>query len=175
MREQILKLRAEGKLYKEICQIVGCSKGTVSYYCGVNQKEKAVTKKRKQRAAEVFLSKTEKFKNRITSEKSRSFQRREGGHLIPRKEYNFSLKDVKIKLGEAPFCYLSGRPIDLTNSKSFHFDHIIPATKGGTNTLDNLGIIDASINHMKYDLSVEEFLSNCKEILEYNGYQVTKD
>jgi len=44
MREQILKLRLEGKTYKEISAILGCSKGTIAYYCGKGQKEK--TRKR---------------------------------------------------------------------------------------------------------------------------------
>jgi len=41
MKEQILKLRKEGKTYKEIVEKVGCSKGTVAYHCGKGQKEKA--------------------------------------------------------------------------------------------------------------------------------------
>ena len=40
MREQILRLKQEGKTYNEIKEIVGCSKGTISYYCGEGQKEK---------------------------------------------------------------------------------------------------------------------------------------
>ena len=44
MKDQILKLRAEGKTYNEIVKILGCSKGTVAYHCGSGQKEK--TRKR---------------------------------------------------------------------------------------------------------------------------------
>jgi hypothetical protein len=33
VKDQILKLRAEGKLYREIAQIVGCDIRTVSYHC----------------------------------------------------------------------------------------------------------------------------------------------
>jgi hypothetical protein len=32
--DSILKLRASGKSYNEIVNILGCSKGTVSYHCG---------------------------------------------------------------------------------------------------------------------------------------------
>ena len=39
-RDQILKLRAEGKTYKEIQEITGASKGTISFHCGKGQKEK---------------------------------------------------------------------------------------------------------------------------------------
>jgi hypothetical protein len=41
MKEQILKLRAEGKTYTEICKILDCTKATVSYHCGEGQKEKS--------------------------------------------------------------------------------------------------------------------------------------
>jgi predicted transcriptional regulator len=42
MKEKILKLREEGKSYDEIVKEVGCSKSTVSYYCGKGVKEKAI-------------------------------------------------------------------------------------------------------------------------------------
>jgi len=40
MKEQILKLREQGKSYREIQQELGCSKGTISYHLGEGQKEK---------------------------------------------------------------------------------------------------------------------------------------
>ncbi len=40
MREKILQLRAEGKKYREICEILGCSWSLICYYCGDNHKEK---------------------------------------------------------------------------------------------------------------------------------------
>lgn len=40
MKEKILNLWAEGKNYDEIKKILGCSKGTISYHCGIGQKEK---------------------------------------------------------------------------------------------------------------------------------------
>lgn len=41
MKEKILKLRDEGKTYQEIVRELGCSKSTVSYHCGDNQREKS--------------------------------------------------------------------------------------------------------------------------------------
>ena len=41
MKDEILKLRSEGKTYSEIKKELGCSKSTISYYCGKGQKEKA--------------------------------------------------------------------------------------------------------------------------------------
>ena len=34
MKEEILRLRQEGKTYTQIQDILGCSKGTISYHCG---------------------------------------------------------------------------------------------------------------------------------------------
>lgn len=41
-KEQILKLRSEGKTYNEIQKILGCSKGTIAYHVGHGQKQKAL-------------------------------------------------------------------------------------------------------------------------------------
>lgn len=40
IKEQIIELRAEGKSYRQIEKILGCSKSTVSYHLGDRQKEK---------------------------------------------------------------------------------------------------------------------------------------
>lgn len=39
-KENILRLRAEGKTYNEIVSELGCAKSTVAYHCGLDQKEK---------------------------------------------------------------------------------------------------------------------------------------
>lgn len=174
MKEQILKLREEGKSYKQIKKEVGCSLATISFHCGIGQKEKNAKRLKNRRASNVFISKLERFKNRTISEKGRSFQRRQKGNLIPREEYNFTLDDLVNKIGDHAICYLSGKIIDLSEPKSFHFDHIIPASRGGSNQIENLGLIDSTINKMKHDLTPEEFIEKCKEVLEYNGYIIRK-
>ena len=40
-RDKIFELREQGKSYNEIKEILNCSKGTISYYLGDGQKEKA--------------------------------------------------------------------------------------------------------------------------------------
>ena len=50
MKKKILTLRAQGKLYKDIAEEVGCSKATVSYYCGKGQKEMNTKRARKRRS-----------------------------------------------------------------------------------------------------------------------------
>lgn len=39
-KENILRLRAEGKTYNQIRDELGCSKGTIAYHCGTGVKEK---------------------------------------------------------------------------------------------------------------------------------------
>lgn len=47
-KENILKLYSEGKSYRQIQQILGCSKGTIAYHLGAGQKDK--TKERTNRS-----------------------------------------------------------------------------------------------------------------------------
>lgn len=49
MKDKILKLRKEGKTYDEIVEVLGCSKGNVSYHCGNGQKQKTLERQSKRR------------------------------------------------------------------------------------------------------------------------------
>jgi hypothetical protein len=40
LKEKILKLKSEGKSYRQIQKILGCSKGTIAYHLGDGQKQK---------------------------------------------------------------------------------------------------------------------------------------
>lgn len=51
MKQRILELRAEGKTYDEIVEIVGCSKGTVAYHCGEGVKAKYLIRRNSSRRA----------------------------------------------------------------------------------------------------------------------------
>jgi predicted transcriptional regulator len=48
-KENILRLRSEGKTYKEIQNELGCSKGTISYHVGEGQKDKTIGRTRDKR------------------------------------------------------------------------------------------------------------------------------
>jgi transposase len=48
-KEKIFELRQEGKSYREIQKILGCSKGTISYHLGTEQKEKHGRRRRNSR------------------------------------------------------------------------------------------------------------------------------
>lgn len=177
MKEEILKLRKEGKSYKHIQLILNCSKSTISYHCGEGQKEK--TKKRtKKRRENILLEKVDTFKYRKlrnNREKVRRFNKRdnETGFANKEIEQNFFWTDVLKKFGENTFCYLSGEKINLLND-SYNLDHIIPYSRGGDNSIDNLGITHEIVNKLKSDLTPDELMSWCKKILEFNGYKITK-
>lgn len=166
MKEQILELRAQGKTYNEIVEILGCSKGTVSYHCGEGQKEKSTKRRRKSRVENPLSKKMDNFKTKAFRSKTTDFQR--GSTL------DFTYDEVLQKVLDNPYCYLTGRKIEIENTKSYHFDHIIPISKGGGSALDNLGLTCKDANQAKHALSVDEFLVLCKEVLEHNGYEVKK-
>ncbi len=174
MKEQILKLRSEGKTYIQIKNQLNCSLSTISYYCGKGQKEKNKNRRIKRFKNNSLHQKINNFCQRTISEKVRSFERRKGSSLEKRKIRTFKAQDVIEKFGNNPVCYLTGRQLDLKNSKDFHFDHIIPSSKGGSNLISNLGLTDGTVNKMKHDLTFEEFVNKCKEVLEYQGYEVKR-
>ena len=72
LRENILKLRNENKTYNEICQILKCSKGIVSYHCGKNQKQKHSLRQKNRRKDIVILRRVERFQNKTIKKDFRS-------------------------------------------------------------------------------------------------------
>jgi CRISPR/Cas system Type II protein with McrA/HNH and RuvC-like nuclease domain len=185
MKEDIIRLRKEGKSYGEIQKELGCSKGTIAYHCGEGQKEKYIERQRRFRKNNVIARRVNSFKqnrplkknrqpkyersiNQKTQDKSYDFQRKQECS-------KFNFKDVLEHYGEQTTCYLSGRPINLSEPRTYHFDHIIPVSKGGDCSFENLGIARKESNKAKSDLLVEEFIELCKDVLEHNGYIVTKN
>ena len=171
MKEEILKLREEGKTYQEIANILKCAKSTVCYHCNDTQKHKSNIRKRKYRKNIPLKDKIDKFRNRV-----RDFQRnRDRGKFLVGRTYNINLEDVINKIGDNPICYLTGRKIDINNSSSYHLDHILPIKLGGDNSIANLEIACKDANYAKRDLLLEDFIQLCKEVLIKNGYKVIKD
>lgn len=180
MKEQILKLRKQGKTYKEIVEIVGCSKSTVSYHCGEGQKEKNLIRTRKHRKNKL-IRKVENFKKsrkplKYFQERVRKFNKVEinSGRTINKNiEANFNYKDVIKKFGLTTVCYLTGKQITLSED-DYELDHIIPISRGGSNNLSNLGILSVEANQSKGGLLNKEFIELCIKVLKHNNYEVNK-
>lgn len=182
--EKIKQLRAEGKTYNEIMDILHCSKGTISYHCGNGQKEKNKLRVKKHRKVSPlshklynYLYTKRRFKSQVEikqktrkqlTDKINDFLSR--GQLMSSRE--FTIDDVLSKIGDKPVCYLTGQPIDVDKPSTYQFDHIIPASRGGDNSLANLGICSKKANIAKSDMTPDELIHFCKQILEYNNYSV---
>lgn len=178
MKEEILKLRNEGKTFNQIKEILKCSKSTISYYCSEGQKEKTKNRTKKRRE-NIIITKLETFRNRKSKsnkERIRKFNKRDNninGLINKELNVNFTFNDVVEKFGYDTICYLSGEKINL-NENIYQFDHIIPSSRGGDNSLDNLGVTHKIVNTMKNDLTPDELLFWCEKILKHNGYIVNK-
>jgi len=169
MKEQILKLREEGKTYNEIIAIIGCAKSTVAYHCGKGVKEKSRNRTRKLRTTvrgKMFNKFDKFFRSKILN-----FKRGKPNGITKAK---FNYYTSYAKLIKNPYCYLTGEKINLEESRSYELDHIIPLSKGGKYTLGNLGLTTKEANRAKADLNVEDFFLLCKKVLEHNGYKVIK-
>lgn len=161
-----------GMTLKSISEFYGISIGMAWYW--INH-EHSIEEHKRRRVRyfnkSPFVSKMNRFKSRKPSaSKVRDFQRRNGSKLNSGDlESRFSLDDVIKKFGENPRCYLTGRLIDLSDPKTFHFDHITPASKGGSNALDNLGLLCREANRLKSDQTIKETIELCKEIIANYG------
>lgn len=183
MKENILKLRSEGYTYNQIKNILNCSKGTISFHCGENQRGKYNNRLKKNRKNNPLQTKIHQFhwcnrKRKGSASLSTKttlheklkiklayFSENENGVC----KMEFSVKDLLGKIGDDPKCYLTGRKINLNESSSYHLDHIIPKSKGGTNNLDNCQIACKQANQAKSDLTLEEFYKLCEEVLKHKS------
>ena len=187
-KEQILKLREEGKTYHEIKSITGAALSTISYYCGKGQKEKVKQRRIKHYNKSPIYQKIDNFlrnrKNIVDNKnktiktiklldfKIKSFHKnRKTGEYY---KMSFTIKDVIDKFGENPKCYLTGKQIDIYQPRTYHFDHITPVSKGGDNSIENLGICTKEANMAKSDSTLEEFIELCKTVLIKNNYEIIK-
>lgn len=175
----IRKLRKQNKSYSEIARILKCSKSTVQYYfC---DKPNPIRKKLEKFCYTSNTKVSECIKNTKTTKKIYSklynFINRDNKMTknLKYNKLNFSLEDVLTKIGDEPSCYLTGDPIDISLTSTYQFDHIIPRSRGGDNSLENLGICTKQANVAKNDMTPDELVNFCKKVLIHKGYKITED
>jgi len=181
LKEKIIELKKSGLSYNEIQKKLNCSKGTISYHCGLGQKEKSRNRIQKHRNQNVLKKKIEGFnyckrkeKTEIKEKDKRikeiiklriwRFSKMENGKY----KKMFNEEQLLEKIGKEPRCYLTGRLINLNNPKSYNLDHIVPRTKGGDNSLKNCGLACREANQAKHNLLLEDFVKLCKEVVKQN-------
>ncbi len=172
-REDILNLRKQGLSYTEISQELGCARSTVSYHCGVGQKEKSRIRAKNKNPlcqkvgrfkARCTRSAWKNFSGKVKCFKRRSQGKRRSGWRVKVK-FQYTCADVIEKIGDKPVCYLTGAKIDVTDPTLYSLDHRVPVAKGGTNDLENLEICLTKANKAKADLTLDEFYKLCEDVL----------
>ena len=172
---KILELRNQGKTYKEIASILGCAKSTVAYWCGNNQKQKTRERcLRQERWKRQLIKNISDFKTRQKSSNIRKSKDWNSKLRSAVKDFckrsnmeNWGYKELINKFGTKTKCYLTGRDIDITKD-DYNLDHIIPVSKGGDGSLENVGITISIANASKTNMTLEEYLDLCEEVLRYH-------
>lgn len=186
-KAQILVLREKGLSYSEIASELECSKSTICYHLKEGQKEKVLNRTRESRRTKILEWKLMRFKQRMRKERKRhSIKQKKFRDIISEKRYDFmkragnhdstdfSIEEAIRIVEDNPVCYLTGQPIDIYDGKQYAFDHKIPVSKGGDNSLANLGLCLIKANMSKTDMTLEEYLTLCQKVLTHHGYKVTK-
>lgn len=184
-KNEILKLRNQGKSYKTIQKLLNCSLSVISYHCGIGQKEKTISRKEKRGFKTQLSQKVNRFNNEFkkyitrTNKQNWKLNIRDKIQFFNKKgvksNMKLTLKNVLQKITKNPKCYLTGRLIDITKTSSYHFDHIIPISQGGDNSLSNFNIACKDANQAKSGMFLNDFIQLCIEVLTTNGYTITKN
>jgi len=61
-------------------------------------------------------------------------------------------------------CALSGRKL---TPETASLDHVVPLSRGGRHDPSNIWVVDQHVNAAKGTLTVEEFVSMCREIVAF--------
>lgn len=188
IEKDVLSLRAKGYTIKQICEELNCSEYAVDYWLYPKYREKirAQQKERRKRANNwraKLQGKIDRFKDRKISTyvqaKNQSWDK-----ILARKIRDFrskclkmskfGIKEVLEKFGTKTKCYLTGRDIDITKD-DYNLDHKIPVVQGGEGTLENLGFTIPIANASKFNMTLEEYLNLCEEVLRYHKPELFKD
>lgn len=79
-----------------------------------------------------------------------------------------SLQEFFKRFGRIPICPLTSKKINLNSNHLYSLDHIIPVSKGGPRTFDNMQVTLRIVNEMKKDHDLESFIQLCNLIAKIN-------
>lgn len=71
---------------------------------------------------------------------------------------------LKLIEGQSYQCALSGRKL---TPETASLDHIVPLSRGGEHSIENLWVVDVQVNAAKGTLTTEEFQALCQEVVEH--------
>lgn len=187
LKQQIIDLHNQGSTYTQIQKALNCSKGSIAYHLGKDTKNKAKITNKKFKINNPILIRLYRFCYTKPTYSKLKINIPTLYRLLYQKLYAFykkhklmsnkliTVQEFMEKYKDGFKCYLTGEPIDINNYDSYEFDHIIPSSRGGDNSLSNLGLCKKQANRMKSDLLLNELLDECKQILTYNGYKIIKN
>jgi len=186
LNKQIIELRKKGLSFNQIAKKLKCSKSTVSY--ALRKKTRLLAKQkndnlpphykkiqnklytfknpriRKTPTPIWYLNPTPRQISKAITTKAHTFQRK----------MSFNYKDVHKKYGDHFSCALTGRPLKFNEPHTYEYDHIMPHSRGGDNSLSNLQILCPEANQAKGMMTDEEFKDLCKEVIIHAGYKIYK-
>ena len=186
LNKQIIALRKKGLSFNQIAKQLKCAKSTVSYALRKKTRDIAKQKENDKPLYERRLSKKVfTFKNprppiknkpawylnqsprqisKSISTKASTFQR----------TMTFNYKDVHEKYGDHFPCALTGRPLEFNEPQTYEYDHILPTSRGGDNSIDNLQLLCPEANKAKGMMTDDEFKDLCREVIIHAGYKIYK-
>lgn len=186
LNKQIIALRKKGLPFSKIAKQLKCSKSTVSYAL---RKKTRIKSKQKQdklpKHKKTIINKIYTFKNTPTPKQNKKLwyinkTPRQISKAISNKastfqrSMTFNYKDVYRKYGDHFPCALTGRPLNFKDPDTYEYDHILPTSRGGENTLDNMQIVCPEVNRAKQNLTDQEFIDLCKEVVIHAGHKIYK-
>ena len=75
------------------------------------------------------------------------------------------------QVDEQVLCHICLDPIDLNKPYEFCLEHIIPLSRGGSNTKENVAPAQHFCNNAKRYLSLDEFVSFCQKVVDAHTMQ----
>lgn len=167
--KRIIELREKGYSYRKISNELNCSLNAVQYHLVEKTRLKNREKSKLYKNRKKNNIKVEKKHYKESKELLQSLHARRYGFLgkVKENEKRFSFYEFRDYLIKNNFCYLTGEIINIEEKDSYEIDHIIPKSKNGERTLNNLGLLSKKINQAKKDMDLFEFIDLCNKVSKF--------